>query len=249
MRLDINLKMNNDCNFQAYDTSEYTEANSADLLQHVFLEFMVLLPYSPTIQLLPIKASKKITRFTNTSNNITLDRRYLYSLQNDGRYLYSKYGLMTINHSGIYDGQTYNIKNKVFYDNDKIYFGIENTTTPIFDNTNSKEIVNWYDLRQYVAYGINFFFDKEIISICKLEKCLINLQKQAIFDGLKNCDYNSCKKNDSIKLQRDFLFTSVYVLQYIISSGNFLEAQRIIESLSSCGSLCDDSNSGGCNCG
>ena len=89
-----------------------------------------------------------------------------------------------------------------------------------------------------------------MFTICNLNQCLIALQKKAIFAGLKNCNYGVCEENKSLKLQRDFLFISVYVLDYLIEIGNYLEAQRILEALSTCGNLCNDNmlmNNNCCN--
>jgi len=82
-----------------------------------------------------------------------------------------------------------------------------------------------------------------------LDRCLFELQRKAFFDGLKNCSFGACETNKMLKLQRDFLFITVYILRYLIDIGSYLEAQRIIEALATCGNLCDDSLSMNKRCG
>ena len=251
MRLNINVNSNKFCRLVASDKTKYEETQVNDIVKHVFVEFMVYFPYlAEEENLLALDNSKKITYFTNDSDYNSLDRHYSYHLKRDGRYRYYKYGLYTIEHPSIFNGQTYTIAGKVFFHNDIIYYGINDTNQPIFDKDNSIVIDNWYKLREYFAYGIDFFYDIEMFTICNLNQCLIALQKKAIFAGLKNCNYGVCEENKSLKLQRDFLFISVYVLDYLIEIGNYLEAQRILEALSTCGNLCNDNmlmNNNCCN--
>ena len=51
---------------------------------------------------------------------------------------------------------------------------------------------------------------------------------------------------------RNFLFDSVYILSYLIEQGSYLEAQRIIEYLTSCNYICKDilgeTNYNKCDC-
>ena len=48
----------------------------------------------------------------------------------------------------------------------------------------------------------------ETFSICKLKKCLAELELKTFQDMLKNCGKAICK-NDDVKSQRDFLFIAV----------------------------------------
>lgn len=239
MRLNINVFAEKTCELFAIDRTVYHEIEVSDVVKHVFVEFVCYFSYNGDEEkLLALDASKKITYFTNPEDK--LDRQYTYKIKQDGRYRYYKYGLYTIDHPSIYDGVTYRIQNKVFFHEGKIYYGLQDTSTPVFNSANSKIITNWYTLREYTPQSIDFWYDTEIFSICNLNKCLVALQKKAIFDGLKNCNFGECDKDRDLKAQRDFLFISVFVLDYLMDIGNYEEAQRILESLSTCASLCDD---------
>lgn len=94
-------------------------------------------------------------------------------------------------------------------------------------------------------------FQKPVFSFCKLQKCLVNLQKQ-ILKGSNNCD--SCEKlygKTYIQYTRDLLLNSIYVLEYLTQNGRYEEAQDIVDRLSDCsGTICDNSElKSNCNCG
>lgn len=74
-----------------------------------------------------------------------------------------------------------------------------------------------------------------IFCTSKLRKCVSLLQKQVI----ESC--HKCNNIDSIKVKRDFLFNAMYLIDYLKETGNLDEAQRILDNLSYCGFICDDS--------
>lgn len=93
---------------------------------------------------------------------------------------------------------------------------------------------------------------KTIFSVCKLQKCLVRLQKQLLLSNSRTCSYDRCNTDESLRNRRDFLFSAMYVFDYLIDTNNFTEAQRILDNLSSCSSLCGDELidlNGGCGCG
>ena len=141
MRLHINLSADRDCIFTAHDKTDYHELENHNIIKHVFVEFVCYFPYAADENdLLAIDASKKLTSFIHQHE--FLDRIYNYKLKQDGRYRYYKYGLYTIDHPSVFNGSEYLIAGKVFYDDVKIYFGLQNTTTPEFTDDNSEIITN-----------------------------------------------------------------------------------------------------------
>ena len=248
--------MHRDCLLTAFDHTHYEEIIPTEYSDptSVLVEFMCYLPYSND-EVVPINKSKKIVIIPPSGILTHDDRKYLYMFEKDGRYSYHKYLLYTKDHPLIKTRGGYMIEDKIFYHDGKIYLGLANIPWYeefILTSENSKVIYNWYDLREYISAFIEYFYEKELFTICKLDRCLFELQRKIFFDGLKNCDFGACSLTKQLKLQRDFLFASVYVLKYLIDIGNYLEAQRIIESLATCGGLCDDSlgvNHRRCNCG
>lgn len=57
--------------------------------------------------------------------------------------------------------------------------------------------------------GERIFDMNETLSICKLRKCLMNLEMKVFQDLLKSCGSTRCTKNDETRAQRDFLFIAV----------------------------------------
>lgn len=140
MRLEIKVYAEKTCDLYAIDRTNYQEAQVDDVIKHVFVEFVCYYPYSTDEgKLLALDSSKKITTFTSDEN---LDREYTYKIKQDGRYRYYKYGLYTIDHPAIYYDNIYHITNKVFFYNGKVYYGLQDTSTPVFDSSNTKVITN-----------------------------------------------------------------------------------------------------------
>ena len=63
-----------------------------------------------------------------------------------------------------------------------------------------------------------------------------------------------CNIDSEIMNKRDFIFITMYVLDWLINNKEFDEVTRILNIINSCGdSLCGETNTfnnlGGCNCG
>ncbi len=91
------------------------------------------------------------------------------------------------------------------------------------------------------------FKKKDIFSICKLRNCTIELEKESIHNFINHHKEYSCKK---IKGQstKDLLLIAVFVLENLIVKGKYLDATMIVESLSTCDTLCKSNKSQTCNC-
>ena len=77
------------------------------------------------------------------------------------------------------------------------------------------------------------------------------MQKQ-ILSNPTSC--NDCGKSSnlaSIKQNRDFLLSAIYVLEYLTNTDQFEEAQRVLDGLSDCsGVICKDFElKSDCGCG
>lgn len=242
MKLNINTNVSKcNCQFCAIDNTDY----STMLDKLVFIEFLCYFSYQDDeTTLLPIKQSK-IAKFSSEQNF----RNYIYYFDYDGRYIYYKYAIYKV--ESLLNEDVYNIKDRIFYYNQNIYLGLKDVSSLDDLNTsNSKIISNWYELKNYIGQNIDYFYTIELFTYCKLNKCVIKYQKQTIFNKIQNCK-NICKTDDQKDL-RNFLMITVYVLDYLVCIENYEEAQRILESLSSCNTLCDDSlfinTNNNCNC-
>lgn len=173
--------------------------------------------------------SKKSLIITENEYN-----RYKYALSEDGLFVYYKVAIQKKE----YMGQDY--KKKIYYDNGKIMLKDKEINDP-------SELVNYLTS---TGMGVLDFCEEPIYSLCKLEHCVFNLQKEILNKQVSNCGLD-CNKNINLKNQRNFLFISLYVLQHLVSEEKYDEADEILEKLSSCGSLCKNiknaTNDCGCN--
>ena len=87
----------------------------------------------------------------------------------------------------------------------------------------------------------------ETFSICKLRNCLLNAEKDYISKFLKGCGTNSHCSNDSADITRDFLLSTIFVLEHLICTGQTVEALRILKNIKSC-TLCSDDKTTNCGC-
>ena len=102
----------------------------------------------------------------------------------------------------------------------------------------------------YNAINIGLYDIDETLSICKLKKCLANLEMKVFQEMLKNCGKINCKTNES-RSQIDFLFIAVWLIEHYLEVGNIERARAIYERLKGCGNLCqnllNDKRSCGCD--
>lgn len=100
-------------------------------------------------------------------------------------------------------------------------------------------------IRKYGAEPQGFIF-----SICKLRNCLLQKEKEYISKFLHGCNHSgNCSKSDEESLERDFLLSTIFVLEHLICIGNVEDATRILNNLKSCTVCSNDkiNNSCGCN--
>lgn len=158
---------------------------------------------------------------------------YVHSLEKDGLYVY--YMIKTIDQTKInkdYTGLYFNTNDLNIYFNNQIINDLK-FLVDILSTLNEGE-------------GLLHYEKEEIFSICKLKKCLIELQKKAI----TSYKSNSCKNINPERQNRDFLFISIYILENLICNERYTEATEIIKSIESCGIGCTIStNKSKCNCG
>lgn len=154
-----------------------------------------------------------------------------------------------------YEDFAYNLPKDGWYEYYKIEVPKTSNSTLWYDNGVLKEgnsVITDYsiipDKISFTSYPYKSFSKVEF-SVCNLQNCVVNLQRKAIFEGIKNCNIGACEKNSQVKQQRDFLFISLYVIEHLICRGKFSEAESILDGLSSCDSLCSDSSlKSNCNC-
>ena len=189
----------------------------------VYLEFLVS-DCVDTLSTLTISENPKIFR---------------YFFEKDGLYMYYRLKIPTKN---TLDNNSSPYDNRLYYDSDsgKLLIG----ETLIETSEQLENVVD--DDFPKTKYGLSEMIEEPVFSICRIAACLENLQRKYIFEG--RSIGNKCN-NDSDKLNRDFLFSSIFILRILIKQQRYEEALKILESVNRCSELCNTitfNNSCGC---
>lgn len=261
--LSIQLIVNPQCQLVAIDDSKYMNMQTPDgdylddMTKHVSLEFLVYLDNDDYEDSTLVFKTYKHRREEYRKNITT------FEFPKDGTFTYYKLMIPTLEHLIKDDGEYYTIakiKDQTFYHKGKFYLGLNDIVlsdgiteiNQALDNisltdTNVCPIDNYLDI--YRKKGTQTFsYQKIIFTVCKLQNCLVNLQRQIVMNPDSCLD---CNNNTSMRYKRDFLLSALYVLDYLKDRHNYDEAQRVLDNLSSCGmSICgDDLIKTNCGCG
>ncbi len=152
-----------------------------------------------------------------------------YEFKNDGYYIYNK--CIVDNYTNFLNQGIYEISGKYFYYNMYVYFGLNNVSDESQIKENSREVLFFDELESD--------FELELFPMDIIKGKLLDLQYKSLING---CD-------EDLRLERDFLFTSVSILEYFVSQKNYNEAQKLLENLLECKNSLRLSSLNKCNCG
>ena len=257
--LSIQLSVSPQCQLIAIDNTNYLdiygENGIEDVINHISLEFLVY-----ANETYPIDSTIVLKEYDQNITTINFPK--------DGTYTYYKFMVPKIEHfvKSDLEQSTYNIikiLDETFYWNGNFYIGKKDLlvsgndiNTIIIDNINtilseeySYQINNYLEIWESIQQNKStqtFSYQEIIFSVCKLQNCLVNLQRK-ILDNPKNC--LECDLSASIRYRRDFLLSSLYVFDYLKDQKNYDEAQRILDNLSSCIDICGENLDFNNNCG
>lgn len=96
-----------------------------------------------------------------------------------------------------------------------------------------------------------FYFDDYVFTIAALVRCYILTERDRINNYLKN-NCRVCSTNSDLQQRADILLAAIMVVNDLLEKEDFFEAQRILDRLDTCGSLCKDYIDQGiniCGCG
>lgn len=253
-RLDIHLVIQPSCKLVAIDNSDYSSIG-IDLLNHVMLEF---LSYGEETN--PIPESIRLRKEIHNQDYYLARFSSEFKLPADGTYYYYKLLIPILDHFKLPDGKYGNLYEELFFYNNTLYKSKLPNSETTYDLSyvlnNSEKIgnyINAYDIVQNGGASQTFYCPKEIIfSVCKLQKCLVSLQEKLLFTNSCTCSYDQCNTDKTLRNHRDFLLSALYVFDYLKDTQNYTEAQRILDNLSSCNSICGDEldeRNNSCGCG
>lgn len=103
----------------------------------------------------------------------------------------------------------------------------------------------------FESYIINITEQYPIFSICHLRKCYKNIC-QSIFNSRIFDKCFKAKVNSDLIFRRDLVWATINVIQYLVDSKQFAEAQLVLERINECPGLCTEqekeSGKKGCGC-
>lgn len=103
----------------------------------------------------------------------------------------------------------------------------------------------------FESYITNITEQYPIFSICHLRKCYKNIC-QSIFNSRIFDKCFKAKVNSDLIFRRDLVWATINVIQYLVDSKQFAEAQLVLERINECPGLCTEqekeSGKKGCGC-
>ena len=116
----------------------------------------------------------------------------------------------------------------------------------IVENQDTEAYKNLFE-----SYITNITEQYDIFSICHLRKCYKNIC-QTIFNSRIFDKCFKAKVNSDLIFRRDLVWATINVIQYLVDSEQFAEAQLVLERINECPGLCTEqekeSGKKGCGC-
>lgn len=156
---------------------------------------------------------------------------------------------LAIDETGIYfQGR---VINPSPYRNGANYYWVKAEIPDVIDEFLTRGIQNRY------VYGTNIRIEEEdFFTTCNLYKCFLN-RAQKLLDSYRDCNSGICNSNikcsnnnDQLEIQiRDYLWMTLNAIQFAIECEDFETANRLLNCISTCSGICEDSTSEDCGCG
>ena len=233
-RLDIKLLINQSCELIVEDITNYNsdEFDDIEYDSHISIEGLVALR-DDVADISTINCTEFCKRSTHPEARFSR-----FSFPKDGTFTYYKILIPKLTHF------TKEFDTYLYYNNQE---GTESFGNLVYKHDGKEEIVFPTQLR-YIAELSNLVnvicVEKIIFTACKLQKCLVNLQRKI----LKNTLSGTCNKNTADVENRDFLLSAMYVLDYLKDRAEYDKAQEIIDNLPMC-QICDSNSLDIVDCG
>ena len=236
MKQELNIKIleNQECGITVTDYTSYNESIKAAFIEFVVKDESIIY---------------NIVREVNTPSDIATNTEI--PINKDGLYIYHKLIIPTLEYYKAGD-LSYNVANKCFYYNQKLYRSDSNITLDQIDTcekiSNVSDMLGLVDSEDVSYYTENFFV------LCRLRNCFLQRINLSLLDSVEVDCHLECIKSSKNLIARNFMIASLAVLDWLIANKDYDEAKRILNILDSCDDyLCpseyNSSIMGGCNCG
>lgn len=236
MKQELNIKIleNQECGITVTDCTSYNESIKAAFIEFVVKDESIIY---------------NIVREVNTPSDIATNTEI--PINKDGLYIYHKLIIPTLEYYKAGD-LSYNVANKCFYYNQKLYKSDSNITLDQIDTC--EKISNVSDMLGLVDYEDVSYYTENLFILCRLRNCFLQRINLSLLDSVEVDCHLECIKSSKNLIARNFMIASLAVLDWLIANKDYDEAKRILNILDSCDDyLCpSEYNSGimgGCNCG
>lgn len=179
-----------------------------------------------------------------------------YTLPQDGLFTIKRLFVVSMDYFN-------NMLDEDVYDQDKVLVYYDEDRESFFKVEQGLEVeIDLVDLA--VEFDNNYlgsYVSHKIFSTCYLKQCNFKLHREYLNSRLglnvlgkkapKRKCLVGCEDDDSLAENRDFIHTTMHVLDYLIGCSFFDDALRLLESLGKCGSICKQFGvqNTGCGCG
>lgn len=223
-----------DTTFQAVDRSPYERWINDSVLDNSHSHLVIQ-------RLLQVKDGEDnavISLTSGIANTIEkLRNPFTYDGLTNGLYYYQKLLIPGIDHDN----------NSDIYYIDSNNISIEGE---IYNISNNFDDIYEYIRRQNPNNC--FYWDDYSFTIYDLVECYILTERERVNNYLKNnCNGNCSNNGNNLNTNADILLAAVMVIKNLMERGDYFEAQRILNGLNTCSSLCKKHNSSlkSCGCG
>ena len=236
MKQELNIKIleNQECGITVTDYTSYNESIKAAFIEFVVKDESIIY---------------NIVREVNTPSDIATNTEI--PINKDGLYIYHKLIIPTLEYYKAGD-LSYNVANKCFYYNQKLYKSDSNITLDQIDTC--EKISNVSDMLGLVDYEDVSYYTENLFILCRLRNCFLQRINLSLLDSVEVDCHLECIKSSKNLIARNFMIASLAVLDWLIANKDYDEAKRILNILDSCDdylcpSVYNSSIMGGCNCG
>lgn len=192
-------------------------------------------------------ADPEIVVFSNLYGTTPEELRHstTYDIPGNGLYHYQKLVIPTYEHAQTHANEF------LYYRNGTVYYVDSDSVIQQQWSNIAEDFDEIYEIVINDKISNCFHFDEDSFSMYDLLKCYILTEQERIQNYLNNNCSNNCAKSQDLDERADILLAAVMVLQHLIEIGDFFEAQRILNGLSTCGNLCKNflNKLKGCGCG
>ena len=223
----LQITVHPNCKLTVLDNYEYAcdeHGNSVNMIDYKSIETII---YDNEI----IKSNTKFTDFENPSVTTTLSE---FALIFDGWHIYYKFLIPKLSHfcENVDDCNEVYLNNQFYYHENKIYKydgEYRGDIDELLNDSSEVSIDNLISAHTNNSLGSHIWScEKNIFTICGLTKRFVELHKTIISE---QC---TCKNIDHLIDMRDFLLSTIYVLDYLKDLNNFAEAQKILNNVIGC---------------